>query len=182
MITAVEILRRRLLEAVEQVGSTNRAPKPWSDIEPEQDGNLRPAAAVFERVAEKLNRKEMIAELRKIAERITEHHEGQDKKGEARVFTDAAEALGKLEELEPGKSGPLGLSLWQRAEVPVGRIQNELRSALPDEPPMDEEVLTQAARILLRTRARAWVARARELDRETEQKAEEEGEQKEASP
>ena len=166
MTTAVEILQRRLLEAVEQVGSTDRAPEPWSDIEPEQDGYLRPAAAVFERVAEKTTREEMIAELRAIAKRISDHREGQDKKGEMDVFADAAAAVEKLEELEPGKSGLLGLSLWGRAGVPVGRIEGTLRTALPDELPVDEKVLTRAARVLLRTRARAWVAIAREKERE----------------
>lgn len=168
MTTALEILQRRLLEAVEQVGSTDQAPKPWSDIEPEHDGHLRPAAAVFERVAEKPSREEIVAELRCIAKRITEHREGQDKsgeKGEASVFTKAAEAVEGLDRLEPDRASLLGLSLWQRGKGPVGSIQHALRSSLPKALPVDEELLTRAAQILLRGRARAWVAKARRLER-----------------
>jgi len=162
--TAEEILKRRLLAALEQVVGTREAPELWGGLTPE-NRNLRAAATVFERIAEASSRSEIIEELRRIAGAIEERRKERSE-GEAAVFSRAAGAVEGLGTLEPETSGLLGLSLWRQAGVPVGRIQGAVRSALPEEVPVDEEVLTRAAQVLVRTRARAWRAKAHRIDRE----------------
>lgn len=166
MIRAEEILERRHLQSLAQAAAAG-LPAGWRDLAPPR-GKARTAAAVLLRLAEAATCEAMTEELAALttcAERQAHHRASPG--GEGAEDTEAT-LWNRLRDLvralapEPAAAGALAhLPAWSHLGGGGGgrsatAIERPFRSLLPADLPAREEVVAEAARILLRTTARAW--------------------------
>lgn len=157
MITAVALLERRLLAAVEQAARVE-LPASWRGLTSEVAA-LRPAAGVLLAVAECASRAEMGKRLCDMANAIESRREGRPG-GEQDLWRGTAAALDRLADLRQGGTGLLGLELWREIPVPADAGRS-LRRFLPAELEVREDFLAELARRLLRALAGRFQERAR---------------------
>ncbi len=104
MITARDVLERRLLSALEQ-GAGVGLPSAWKSLRPDE-ANLRPAAALLLRIASQGSRQEMVKELRALATRVEENRADR-KEGKEGIGANLASELPLPRPSSPRPSSPV---------------------------------------------------------------------------
>jgi len=161
-MTVVDLLERRLLAALDQSVSVSLPPG-WDGLHI-RAGKRRAAAAALLRVADQPDLAAMIRLLDDLA------RQGREGKGneERSFWRELSRLLAEVAEPQPGAPASLlGLRLWNShpGEGPLGALLKPLRPLLPHDPPVREEFLAEAGRILLCAQARFWMDEQRRADR-----------------
>lgn len=165
-----QVIERRFLDLLDQV-SRDAPPGRWKGLRPGSEERLRPAAGVLLRLEKLGDRAAMIARLGEL-EAIVQERRGDRGGGDELLWRRLRGLIAGLESGAEDETADLwDLRLWQTEttkeplQTPaVEEILRDLRLVLPQELPVREEFLAEAARILLRGRAAEWRDKARRLE------------------